>query len=93
MKESERQMPAYAPESTSSLEGASSQSVDVKLVGEAAYTLTALVEKTGLSPESLLTTSIGLLKVAVRARSVGRRFVVTTKAWWPIKEFVLPRSW
>jgi hypothetical protein len=69
-----------------------SRTIELKLADEVADTLRDLSEQTGMSVESLLETSIGLLRTAVQARTLGRRFVVTTKAWWPIKEFILPRA-
>jgi hypothetical protein len=65
--------------------------MEVTLAEDAAIEIAKLSKITGLSAESLLETSIGLLKVAVGAREHGKRIVITTKAWWPIKELVLPK--
>ena len=86
-----RESSAYAP-TESDVSSGVNRTIDITLVGEAADSLVQMASETGMPIESLLEVSISLLRVAVRAREVGRRFVVTTKMWWPIKEFVLPRA-
>jgi hypothetical protein len=72
--------------------GYDDRTIDVKLIGEAADTLADMSSRYGIPIDKLLETSISLLKVGLGAREVGRRFVLTTKMWWPIKEFILPRA-
>jgi hypothetical protein len=66
--------------------------LEITLVEEAAAEIANLSNTTGLSPETLLETAISLLRTAVTARALGRRIVMTTAAWWPIKQLVLPKS-
>ncbi len=66
--------------------------IDVTLIDEAAATVNALSGSTGESVESLLETSITLLKILVDSQKTGRRVVLTTKFLWPIKELTLPHS-
>ena len=84
---------ALAPMATASSAPVQDQggSISVTLVDEAANTVEALSKSTGESVESLLETSITLLKILVESKGLGRRMVLTTRFLWPIKELMFPR--
>jgi len=65
--------------------------IAITLVDEAAATVSALSSSTGESVESLLETSITLLKILVESKKIGRRVVLTTRFLWPVKELMFPR--
>ena len=64
--------------------------LEFTLADSVADEMTQLAEITGLSPHDLIATAISLLSVVVRGKAFGRRLLLTTKAFWPVKEFVLP---
>ena len=82
--------PARIPEAEKPAED-DSRVMEITLVDAAAAKIANLSKQTGLSPERLLEASLGLLSAAVDAGSLGRRVVVTTKGWWPLKELELPK--
>ena len=64
--------------------------LEFTLADSAAEEIARLAEATGLSPHELVATAISLLSVVMRGKALGRRLLMTTKAFWPVKEFVLP---
>ena len=66
--------------------------VTLVLTDDAAREILQLRHETGLPINTLIETSIGLLRAAVRARTLGQRVLVATRTCWPIKEFVLPKA-
>jgi len=84
---------AIAPMATASSAPyqAGTGTISVTLVDEAANTIEALSKSTGESVESLLETSITLLKILVESKRIGRRMVLTTRFLWPIKELMFPQ--
>jgi hypothetical protein len=68
----------------------SSGPINVTLVDEAATSLHHLSQRTGMSIERLLETSITLLNILSESKRLGRRVVLTTKLLWPIREVKVP---
>jgi len=66
--------------------------LQVTIGTDALAELLALSTSTGQSIDRLLSISIGLLRMAVNAHSVGRRLVLTSRSWWPVREIVIPKS-
>jgi hypothetical protein len=67
-----------------------SEPISVILVDEAASTLHELSGRTGIAIETLIATSITLLKIVVESKNLGRKIVLTTKLLWPIREVRIP---
>jgi hypothetical protein len=67
-----------------------SKPIEVTLVDEAASTLHDLSDRTGQTVDTLLATSITLLKIAIESKNLGRRILLTTKLLWPIREVRIP---
>jgi S1-C subfamily serine protease len=82
---------SMATVSTSSLAKTNADPIEVTLEDEAASTINALSETTGESVESLLETSIALLKIVADSERTKRRVVVTTRFLWPIEELTVSR--
>lgn len=65
--------------------------ISITLTDDAAIELAELSRETGLAVGSLIETSLGLLRSTVKAQREGNRVVLTSRRWWPIREFFIPK--
>ncbi len=64
--------------------------LEFKLAGRAAEEVMQLSNLTQLNADELVVIALSLLSVVIRGKAIGRRLLLTTKSFWPVKEFVLP---
>ncbi|MGI8742559.1 MAG: hypothetical protein ACR2NN_08310 [Bryobacteraceae bacterium] len=79
-------------QTTATVTERSVNAIEITLVDDAAAEVADLTESTGLSAEQLFEIAIRLLRVAATSDSLGRRMVITTKSFRPIKEVIFPKA-
>jgi len=65
--------------------------LQITLTDSAAQEVRGLSELTGKPPDQLVATALGILRMAIQAKLLGERLVITTKRWWPVRELIVPK--